>query len=607
MRRCEDLIEAVGDGRSSQFERRAAEGSFSPRPCLPLINTVFAMRNFSLGNPLSLRIGLGLSAWVLAAAIGCEKPGNSDPAFLLNTQGMDQDEFKVLSTDNEEATKAKKEIKIPGREYVASALEAMFGTPDRPFVFRESGLDLNKIRKASGPYRGLPASVRQQEEESLRKSRDDIRAGLKELESKAKTAAAEAAPHEAKVKELQPQLDAAKKAKDAPRIAELEQQVKEQQPKIIAKNEADGNLAADKATEADLTAQIDSYNTPQAGLYRQHCVHCHGVNGDGAGPTALFLFPYPRDYRQGKFKFKSTAKGQKPTRDDLTRILVHGIPDTAMPSFSMLKPDEIDALVEYVKYLAIRGEAEQRLNEATASDKLEPKRSVLLEVALSGAVESWKDAEQAVVGPKAAYAEPASRAEWLKAGASLFVSEKAKCSTCHGNTGLGDGRNSKPFYDDWNKPKFEAEEALNGAVAALEAAKPEEQAAAKLIVTSKRNIANSWLLPLQQQYPRNLRLNRFRFGRTPLDVYRRINAGIEGTEMPGFGTALTDTEIWQLVDYVLTLPYYHDGLSPYDPGYTQTHPPKGESHASHGTEAASPTDPARAHATGTAAPGAGGH
>ena len=31
------------------------------------------------------------------------------------------------------------------------------------------------------------------------------------------------------------------------------------------------------------------------GLYRQHCAHCHGVSGDGMGPTAEFLKPYPRD------------------------------------------------------------------------------------------------------------------------------------------------------------------------------------------------------------------------------------------------------------------------------------------------------------------------
>ncbi len=42
------------------------------------------------------------------------------------------------------------------------------------------------------------------------------------------------------------------------------------------------------------------------GLYRRHCAHCHGISGDGHGPTAAILDPYPRDYRPGIFKFKST-------------------------------------------------------------------------------------------------------------------------------------------------------------------------------------------------------------------------------------------------------------------------------------------------------------
>ena len=53
------------------------------------------------------------------------------------------------------------------------------------------------------------------------------------------------------------------------------------------------------------------------GLYRRHCAHCHGISGDGQGPTAAILNPYPRDYRPGVFKFKSTytaaaADGRRP-------------------------------------------------------------------------------------------------------------------------------------------------------------------------------------------------------------------------------------------------------------------------------------------------------
>ncbi|MCH7725969.1 MAG: cytochrome c [Planctomycetes bacterium] len=106
----------------------------------------------------------------------------------------------------------------------------------------------------------------------------------------------------------------------------------------------------------------------ERGLYRKHCAHCHGITGDGFGPTAAFLNPYPRDYRLGKFKFKSTPIGAKPTDDDLMRLLNKGIAGTAMPSFFVLKEFEKRALIDYVKYLSIRGEVERRLTPNRVPD-----------------------------------------------------------------------------------------------------------------------------------------------------------------------------------------------------------------------------------------------
>jgi mono/diheme cytochrome c family protein len=44
-------------------------------------------------------------------------------------------------------------------------------------------------------------------------------------------------------------------------------------------------------------------------------------------------------------------------------------------------------------------------------------------------------------------------------------------------------------------------------------------------------------------------------GNRPLDIYRRIYNGINGTPMPGFANALKDSPdtVWDLVSYVLTL------------------------------------------------------
>ncbi|OYW18898.1 MAG: hypothetical protein B7Z55_09805, partial [Planctomycetales bacterium 12-60-4] len=51
-------------------------------------------------------------------------------------------------------------------------------------------------------------------------------------------------------------------------------------------------------------------------VYMKNCLHCHGVAGDGAGPTARYLNPKPRDYRLGVFKFTETLATERVTRND---------------------------------------------------------------------------------------------------------------------------------------------------------------------------------------------------------------------------------------------------------------------------------------------------
>lgn len=44
-------------------------------------------------------------------------------------------------------------------------------------------------------------------------------------------------------------------------------------------------------------------------VYMKRCVQCHGVSGDGNGPVGASMYPRPRDYRRGIFKFTSTPYG----------------------------------------------------------------------------------------------------------------------------------------------------------------------------------------------------------------------------------------------------------------------------------------------------------
>ena len=95
-----------------------------------------------------------------------------------------------------------------------------------------------------------------------------------------------------------------------------------------------------------------------ADLYTRYCVQCHGVTGDGNGTAAVFMIPKPRDYRRGIFKFTSTTYGAKPVREDLIRTVRRGVRGTSMPSFSLLSPKDLDAVVDYVLILTRRGELE---------------------------------------------------------------------------------------------------------------------------------------------------------------------------------------------------------------------------------------------------------
>jgi mono/diheme cytochrome c family protein len=323
------------------------------------------------------------------------------------------------------------------------------------------------------------------------------------------------------------------------------------------------------------------------GLYRRHCAHCHGISGDGQGPTAAILNPYPRDYRRGIFKFKGTYSASKPTDEDLRRIILNGVPGTAMPAFALLPPDEVDSLVEYVKYLSMRGQMESALEEYIASDidpdeKVDPatnaeQKDIIVNDLLAQVVEGWKSAEEQVVVPAADAIPPVERdPEQLKAsvdaGRDLFFG-KANCVKCHGPTGLGDGQEGN--YDDWSNVSVEFIKNTEDMVSEIQKAKAdlkdkageERNSAEADIAARQRELASRdallpHILPPRKAIPRNLRDGTYRGGRRDIDLFWRVFGGIPGMGMPASGPAdpggqgtLTEQEMWQLVDYIQSLPF----------------------------------------------------
>ena len=306
------------------------------------------------------------------------------------------------------------------------------------------------------------------------------------------------------------------------------------------------------------------------GLYREHCAHCHGVTGDGAGPTAELLNPYPRDFRLGKFKFKSTELGQRPTDHDLRQVMENGIPGTAMPSFRTLPAEEIEALIHYVKYLSIRGQYERYLigevggldegmalidtslimepaeGEVSDDDREEFEEQVFGVIGdplQETIIARWENPDRKVTkipdAPAMFDPKHQSHAQFVSEGRQLFFT-KGNCASCHGETGYGDGENSN--FDDWTR------DWINTVSDPTDA-------------STYAHFLEAGALRPRTIMPRNLRLPVYRGGDHPSDIYLRIANGIEGTPMPS-SNILTSDEKWKLVAYVRSLPYENPGLKP---------------------------------------------
>ncbi len=289
------------------------------------------------------------------------------------------------------------------------------------------------------------------------------------------------------------------------------------------------------------------------GLYRRNCLHCHGVSGAGDGPTAAFLFPPPRDFRKGIYKFTSTPSGARPHRDDLTRTIRDGLSGTSMPAFdALMTPSEIQQAVDYVIFLSMRGETELALiEEGSISDEndTEALGEEILKELTAGVFDRWKSAQTQVMNPTIPRTK--SDHESVIRGRDLFLGrtkEKLECAGCHGALAKGDGPSFVPV-DVFNMVVFGGDPST----------RPERvDALDETLKTLWNQKPDDWGNPLR---PANLVKGVFKGGRRPIDIFWRIAKGINGAQMPAHYPTLNEAQIWDLVNFVLALPYDPDLLA----------------------------------------------
>lgn len=146
-------------------------------------------------------------------------------------------------------------------------------------------------------------------------------------------------------------------------------------------------------------------------VFDRYCVSCHGVEGDGRGPTAAWIDPRPRVLTSGVYKFRSTPSGSLPTDADLLRTVTRGLHHTFMPRWAPLSAHERSDVVQFVKTLSPRFTAEP----AGAAIVIPPRPTFTGELRAKG------------------------REVW----------DRMQCASCHGDTGKGDGPSASTLRDDW--------------------------------------------------------------------------------------------------------------------------------------------------------------
>jgi mono/diheme cytochrome c family protein len=85
--------------------------------------------------------------------------------------------------------------------------------------------------------------------------------------------------------------------------------------------------------------------------YVEYCIQCHGMKGEGNGPSAKGLLPPPRNLTQGLYKFPWVPYGELPHDEDFARIIRHGLKGSAMLPWD-ISDERLDAVTQYIKTFA---------------------------------------------------------------------------------------------------------------------------------------------------------------------------------------------------------------------------------------------------------------
>lgn len=233
-------------------------------------------------------------------------------------------------------------------------------------------------------------------------------------------------------------------------------------------------------------------------LYEFYCAVCHGEGGAGDGAAARYLYPAPRDFTIGIFKYKtSPAEREQPVDEDLFNTIKGGLPRTGMPPWGVILNDEqIQRLVPVVKGFDTVG---------TWAPEDAPDEDFDDEGHYTGELLSVVErlvAENQVPFTKASVA----------AGRLGF---EENCTPCHGDDGRGNPAAEKKLRDDWG--------------------------------------ARIWPRDLTKPWTWRVTNVEGSPEETIRNIFTRLSVGILGTPMPEHASGVSEEDRWNIANYEYTL------------------------------------------------------
>lgn len=227
-----------------------------------------------------------------------------------------------------------------------------------------------------------------------------------------------------------------------------------------------------------------------AEVYAQSCAGCHGIDGDGQGEAAPMLYPRPRDFVAGEYKFSSRPTPGLPTDADLRQVIREGLAGTAMQGFPLLPERDVDAVIAYLKTFS------ERWEEWQSPPLVQPE-------------DPWADNED----------------QGIRKGREVYHVE-AVCLSCH------------PSYMS-NDEIVSLSERMGFAAIPLRddahLSVPRENADGSLV------------------FPPDFKRDRIKTGSDIDNLHRVISAGITTTAMPTWDGVLDARQLWGLAHYIRSL------------------------------------------------------